>query len=467
MMEAAQASPGSGLVTAAAAASSPPSPPTKRRKIATSTDPKPIPSPSPHRSSSLPSSNAAHYSGRVRNLSERRQSSILGLRSFNNWVKSVLLSSVLTPTPTASPFSSPASSLSSPAPFPHVLDLCGGKGGDLKKFDVAAIGHLCLADHATGSVRDAVERYRTTRCTFPAQFIAADCHRTLLSSALPPAHWFDVVSCQFALHYGWETEETARNLILNATQRLAPGGRFVCTIPDAEALVGGLRGVAGTAFGNGRMQVRFPDLEEGKGGEEKEEGEGDGKRGKGYFPASQLFGVRYYFHLEDAIDDLPEYLIPPASLVSLCALHGLRLHQSTPFHDFIAEHIDDEAHYELLKKMKVVDPSLPRGTPLTEDEWDILNVYRVVVFVKEQPTVYTPHTACPRPPYYTVMPQGAMSHAVRTGSVRGKVEGTMVELQADVNAIADSRQQLASLNAAHNAAAVASSPSTDQAQTAA
>ena len=345
--------------------------PLKRRKLAVVPSvpaPENAPSSSPSSASALSSSsasvianNADHYSQRVRNQAERSQSSILALRSFNNWVKSVLLSSVL---------SSPPS-----PPSPFVLDICGGKGGDLKKFDIAGIGHLTLADHASGSVRDAVERFHSIRCSFPAAFVAADCHRALLSSALPPSHAFDVASCQFALHYAFETEETARNFMLNVTERLRPGGRFVCTVPDAFALVGWLRRSPGLTFGNSRMTVRFPDLDE------KAEREGEGAvGGKWCFPPSRLFGLRYFFRLEDAIDDLPEYLVHPVVLESLAAQYGLQLQSSEALHDFVYAHIDDDDNYALLRKMGLVDAALPNGTALTQDEWDVLNVYRAIVF---------------------------------------------------------------------------------------
>jgi mRNA (guanine-N7-)-methyltransferase len=48
---------------------------------------------------------------------------------------------------------------------------------------------------------------------------------------------FDLVSTQFAAHYAFETREKARGLFRNVVDRLKPGGKFICTIPNAYAIV--------------------------------------------------------------------------------------------------------------------------------------------------------------------------------------------------------------------------------------
>lgn len=48
---------------------------------------------------------------------------------------------------------------------------------------------------------------------------------------------FDFVSCQFALHYSFETEARARGLLLNISERLKPHGYFICTVPNANWIV--------------------------------------------------------------------------------------------------------------------------------------------------------------------------------------------------------------------------------------
>ena len=132
------------------------------------------------------------------------------------------------------------------------------QGGDLKKYASADIGYYVSADHALGSVRDAVDRYNSIHCDFPGQFIAADCHRVLLSRSYHPQCWFDLVSCQFALHYSFETYDTASQFIWNVSERLLPGGHFVATFPDSERLVSAARTTSSTTSASPLPQLFTP-----------------------------------------------------------------------------------------------------------------------------------------------------------------------------------------------------------------
>ena len=46
---------------------------------------------------------------------------------------------------------------------------------------------------------------------------------------------FDLVSCQFAFHYCFESEEQAECMVKNAAESLKPGGFFVGTTPGTES----------------------------------------------------------------------------------------------------------------------------------------------------------------------------------------------------------------------------------------
>lgn len=102
---------------------------------------------------------AAHYDARPSvSIQGRLESVIFHLRNFNNWVKSVLLARVT-------------------GVGDYVFDICGGKGGDLKKWQQGRVRHLVLADHAAKSVDEARQRYNQLRANFSAQFIVADCFK--------------------------------------------------------------------------------------------------------------------------------------------------------------------------------------------------------------------------------------------------------------------------------------------------
>ncbi|KJH43918.1 methyltransferase domain protein [Dictyocaulus viviparus] len=119
---------------------------------------------------------------------------------------------------------------------PRVLDLACGKGGDLRKWRIANVKSVVMTDVAQVSLNQAKERYdemaqRERFNLFSAEFIHADCCK------ISTTQKFDLVSCQFALHYSFIDEQSARTFLLNATETLRPGGYFIGTLPDAERIV--------------------------------------------------------------------------------------------------------------------------------------------------------------------------------------------------------------------------------------
>lgn len=191
-------------------------------------------------------------------VKQRMESPIIGLKYFNNWVKSVLITRFAHPVLT--------SSLVSQSSGPgrgrgKVLDLGCGKGGDLTKWAKARVKELacagewlsvpivvCVAegtltciDIADISVTQARERWQTMpHPRLDASFATLDCYTEPLSKAFPPERLvqpFDVVSMQFCMHYAFETSQKARCMLRNVTQYLRKGGVFLGTIPNADQLL--------------------------------------------------------------------------------------------------------------------------------------------------------------------------------------------------------------------------------------
>ncbi|KAJ1617754.1 guanine-N(7)-methyltransferase domain-containing protein [Pavlovales sp. CCMP2436] len=311
---------------------------------------------------------AQHYNKRANTMRTTTSgATMLGLRNLNNWIKSVLLGQHL---------SSGCS----------VLDFACGKGGDMLKYNKAGIGHYVGIDIAKGSVADAVGRYNAAErdsrfppMPFTARFLAGDCFAVDLASHLPPALRFDVVSCQFALHYAFESEARARQAIRNAAARIQPGGHFVGTIPDASVLCTKLKGAPSGEFSNVHYRVVFDASLVGEG------------RLQGAMKKSP-FGVRYRFTLEDAVEDVPEYLIFKPVIERIAAEEGLKLVCWANFHDYFAEQWSPQL--ELLKRMKVLPPPDHR---MTEAEWEVAYLYTVFVFEKQAPPDSGPRMKAPHP----------------------------------------------------------------------
>ena len=186
---------------------------------------------------------ALHYSNRDQQSNAQRQlSPIYHLRCLNNWVKSSLIGGYV-------------------KEGDAVLDFACGKGGDLTKYRKARVGSYVGVDIALESVRrDATQRYNGGSYPFPATFIAGDCFEVdLCDEGALAQKGFDVISCQFAIHYSWSTERRARCAFRNVARLLRPGGHFIGTTVDANVLVRKLRETRGVSFGNDVVTVAFDD----------------------------------------------------------------------------------------------------------------------------------------------------------------------------------------------------------------
>ena len=311
---------------------------------------------------------------------QRRRSPIFDLKKYNNWVKACLINKYL-PAPAGRPAA--------------VFDFCGGKGGDLRKFLNHNIGVVVLADLSNESVQQAIARYTNmdtapppadppdaqpaqppprpalfdfhafdTNC-FGADFLrVVEDHlaannvtldtsgRTQVSD---PAGAFDLVSCQFAIHYAFESEETARSAVRNVARLLRPGGHFIGTTVNAYAVVKKLRTVPGNGFGNRHYRIEFPP-----------EFDKD---------AIPTFGAVYSFRLEEAIDDIPESLLPFGVFHRLCEEHGLALREVCDFHHFFERYKKDPAFDRLFT-------NITRQRSVHPDRWEIIGYYIAFVFEK-------------------------------------------------------------------------------------
>lgn len=229
---------------------------------------------------------------------QRLDSPIIGLKNFNNWVKSVLISK----------FAHPAlatSNVRSQRNKGKVLDLGCGKGGDITKWSKARISDYAGADIAAVSIEQAQERWESNRgaSRFHASFATYDFCTQNLEDAFPPdvfSQPFDVVSAQFCIHYAFEKEETVRRMLSNISRYLRPGGVFIGTIPNAESLLEHLRELPPETeeltFGNAVYKVRFDSREH-----------------------PEPFGHKYWFFLRDAVENVPEFLVHWDNFIS-CVL---------------------------------------------------------------------------------------------------------------------------------------------------
>ncbi|OSX74444.1 hypothetical protein BU14_0289s0023 [Porphyra umbilicalis] len=292
-----------------------------------------------------------HYNERRDEGRKGRQTSpILQLRNLNNWVKSVLINLHT-------------------RPGARVLDLCSGKGGDLQKWARAPASSYVACDTAEVSVRQALGRYNELgRRPFPAVFLVGDCFAVDVLAHLEDGHGtFDVVSCQFAVHYAFENEERVRRMLSNVAGALKPGGFFIGTTPDSSVLVRKLRAIPGMSFANAVFKVVFDDTD-------------PPHKNKAFSRDKSPYGIRYTFTLDTSVEDCPEYLVHFPSFEKLAVEYGLELLLLQNFHHFFKEYSASGSPYsDLLVRMRVLDET---GT-MSADQWDAAYLYTVFAFRKK------------------------------------------------------------------------------------
>lgn len=275
----------------------------------------------------------AHYNQRTHQSKlqgSRTKSPIYKLRNFNNAIKYILLGNFVKRRQEGAPI--------------VFLDLCCGKGGDLNKCEFVNVDQYIGIDISDASVKEAFSRYSQNKARFIPQnpsskrnrdsrrynFEACFATGDLFSYALPEIlepnfpgimdglFPVDSVSIQFSFHYAWETESKVRQILTNVTRSLRPGGTFIGTIPSSDFIRDKIVKKEYTeekAFGNELYRVRF----------EQEPPE------DGVFRSP--FGNKYDYFLKDAVDDVPEYVVPFEYFRLLCEDFGLILKYKKNFID--------------------------------------------------------------------------------------------------------------------------------------
>lgn len=275
----------------------------------------------------------AHYNQRTHQSKlqgSRTRSPIYKLRNFNNAIKYILLGNFVKRRHEGAPL--------------VFVDLCCGKGGDLNKCEFVHVDHYIGIDISDASVKEAYSRYSqnkarfipqnpnskrhrdSRRYNFEACFATGDLFTYALPEILEPnfpgimdgLFPVDAVSIQFSFHYAWETESKVRQILTNVTRSLRPGGTFIGTIPSSDFIrdkVVKKEYTDDKTFGNSLYHVKF---------------ENDPPE-DGVFRSP--FGNKYDYFLKDAVDDVPEYVVPFEYLRLLCEDFGLILKYKKNFID--------------------------------------------------------------------------------------------------------------------------------------
>ena len=276
------------------------------------------------------------------------ETKIQELRDFNNWIKMSLINLFC-----------PVNS--------NVLDICGGRGGDIRKYRFKKVNNYVLFDNADLSIKEADIRIgKLDEKTKAKNYITgvADCFVDNIIKKIPKDLYFDFVSCQFAIHYAFGDKSHIKRLFENMTKRLKKGGILVGTTVDDKKLFERLKKSSSLTFGNNLYNVRF---------EQKEN--------------FKTIGTKYYFTLTEAVPDIPEYLVRFKLLEKVAEKYGLKLLYKKSFQeckDSLFKFADDFPINEKVKDkiFESIKTGYERINEIPEDQWEICDLYYIFVFEK-------------------------------------------------------------------------------------
>ncbi|KAK3941669.1 mRNA cap methyltransferase [Diplogelasinospora grovesii] len=221
------------------------------------------------------------------------------------------------------------------------------------------------------------------------------------NSNISNAQGFDVVSMMFCMHYAFENEEKARRMLKNVAGALKKGGRFIGCIPNSDVISSKVEAFNKQQEEKKRQKKAETKAEEPKAEAKMENGDGppssppfmpgspggakspapaaDAEEGEleegeteetaewgneiyrvrfpGKTPADGIFrppfGWKYSFFLHEAVEEVPEYVVPWEAFRALAEDYNLELQYHKGFLDVWETEKDDRELGPLSERMGV------------------------------------------------------------------------------------------------------------------
>lgn len=364
----------------------------------------------------------------------KTDSRIKGLRSFNNWVKSTIIQK-FSPDEDHTPGAHEhGRDMAGAGHELLVLDIGCGKGGDLGKWQQAPqrVGLYVGLDPADISIDQAKDRFRSMGNRggggrggrgghrgrppprlFDGRFFVKDCYGESIEDleivqqvgfdTTPLGRsGFDIVSMMFCMHYAFENEQKARRMLENVSGALKKGGRFMGCIPNSDVIGERVtefnKRIAAAKTGDPPKaddETAAADAKTDPPNEDREEGEAEETaewgnelyrvRFPGKTPDDGIFrppfGWKYNFYLHEAVEEVPEYVVPWEAFRALAEDYNLELQYHKRFADIWEAEKDDHILGPLSERMGVRGRG--RGDLLVSpEEMEVANFYVAFCFYK-------------------------------------------------------------------------------------
>ncbi|KAH0787961.1 mRNA capping enzyme, large subunit family protein [Histomonas meleagridis] len=244
--------------------------------------------------------------------------------------------------------------------YASIFDCACGKGGDIPKWKRKDPNEFVFGDISFDSLKRAYEKYKKVERSCNALFYSGDIFSCRMTDILPQDIRFHISSCQFAFHYAFRDETTARSAISNLCDRLHPGGYVLLTIPNACRIVKLLRQYPDQRqIGNSLYYIeRHFDLDD-----------------------IPIFGAEYVFNLVESVDNCAEYLVHPQVMASLFHEQKCELIETMPFQDYYHVCMTSFPHMKKLFSELLMRLGM-ENAEMTEEEWQVISLYSYYVFRK-------------------------------------------------------------------------------------
>lgn len=167
----------------------------------------------------------------------RNKSSIINMRNFHNWIKNNLIKEAVE-------YLNENYDIKSPSLF----DLSSGKGGDMWKWYNNGIYDIVGIDIDENSITEANKRYHELKNKlnnhkkFNYKFYMFDLSNPdniFYIDKLIEHKKFNIISCQFAIHYFFKNEESLNTLLTIVENYIDKNGIFIGTTMDGEKITEG------------------------------------------------------------------------------------------------------------------------------------------------------------------------------------------------------------------------------------
>ena len=120
-----------------------------------------------------------------------------------------------------------------------IIEIAGGRGGDLLKLNQRKIEFLLLTDLSQDALDEASKRYKTMKTKMKVKFMQGDFSEDLvdkIKDQIAPRTEVDTIACQFAFHYFLKNKSTLENAFRNIDTFLKKGGYFIFTTFDGKEI---------------------------------------------------------------------------------------------------------------------------------------------------------------------------------------------------------------------------------------